>query len=347
MKAALAAAVILSPAFAQEAELPVFRTETTLVTASFHVIQKNRYVQSVRPEDIEILEDGAPQKIAFFEGGQFAPRRVPVEIILLFDVSGSVTQEGLLDPVVFKQDLLDNLPFVSLGVYAFDSRLWRLARPTRDLNQIKFAFSMVEHPERRRKAGLRSAPLPPPPGRKGGRSGTQLYEAVIQTVRDMADGPPNHSRIIVVFSDGFGTTNARPEDAWKVANQAGVTVHPVILGHEKIVERLKQAQQAVHAQGGQNPAARDRLFRIQAQEQDIQDFASLAERTGGRAFDPPIFNDSTVKRILEALVGYVRTEYVVGYTPKSTSSKRPRKVQVRLKNKSLGKLTGGVRTVTY
>jgi len=347
MTRALVLAAAVSAAFAQESELPVFRTETALVTVGFHVTQKNRYVQTLRPEDIEILDNGVPQKIAFFEGGDYAPRRVPVDMILLFDVSGSVTQEGLLDAVVFKRDLLDGLPFVSLGVYAFDSRLWRLAQLTRDLGQLKFAFDLVEHPERRRKAGVRSAPLKPPPGRKGGRSGTNLYEAVIETANDLAHGPANHTRMMVVFSDGFGTTDARPEDALKVVNPLGVTVHPVILGHEKLVERIKEAARAVNAQGGRNPSARDRLSRLQMQEQEIQDFASLGERTGGRAFDPMVFNDSTVKRIIQGLVGYVRTEYVVGYTPQPAGGKRSHKVQVRLKNKSLGKLSGGFRTVVY
>lgn len=347
MTRALTLAVALSVAFAQESELPVFRTETALVTVGFHVIQKNRYVQTLRPGDIEILENGTPQKIAFFEGGDYAPRRVPVDMILLFDVSGSVTQAGLLDAVVFKRDLLDGLPIVSLGVYAFDSRLWRLTRLTRDLGQLKFAFDLVEHPERRRKSGVRSVPLKPPPGRKGGRPGTNLYEAVIETARDLAQGQPNHSRMMVVFSDGFGTTDARPEDALKVLNPLGITVHPVILGHQPLVERIKEAVRAVNASGGKNPGARDRLSRLEMQEQEVQDFASLGERTGGRAFDPMIFNDSTVKQIIQGLVGYVQTEYVAGYTPQSTGGKRSYKVQVRLKNKSLGKLSGGFRTVIH
>jgi hypothetical protein len=60
-----------------------------------------------------------------------------------------------------------------------------------------------------------------------------------------------------------------------------------------------------------------------------------------------IFNDSTVKQIIQGLVGYVRTEYVAGYTPQPAGGKRSHKVQVRLKSKSLGKLSGGFRTVVY
>ena len=342
---ALTAAAQITPPAGEE--LPVFRTETTLILAPFHVIQKNRYVTHVQPSDIEILEDGKPQKIAVFEGGRFAPRSIPVEIILLFDVSGSVMQEGLLDWVAFKEDLLDGLGYVSLGVYAFDSRLWRLAGPSRDLAQLKHAFSLLESPTRRRNSGLRSATLKPPPGRKGGMSGTQLYEAVIETARDMARSSVNASRMIVVFSDGFGTTDARAEDAWKVASELGVTVHPVVLGHEKILEQANAARQTVDRHGQLTPGAQDRLMRLQDKEHQIQEFASLAERTGGRAFDPRLFGPSTVRQILSAIVGYIRTEYVAGYTPQTSGQRRPHKVQVRLKTKGLGRLTGGARTVIH
>lgn len=328
-------------------ELPVFRTETTLVLAPFHVIQKNRYVTHVKPGDIEILEDGKPQKITVFEGGRFAPRSIPVEIMLLFDVSGSVMQEGLLDWVAFKEDLLDGLGYVNLGVYAFDSRLWRLAFPSRNLAQLKQAFSLLENPARRRNSGVRSMALKPPPGRKGGISGTQLYEAVIETAREMAQSPVNASRMIVVFSDGFGTTDARAEDAWKVAAELAVTVHPVVLGHEKLLEQANAARQTVDRQGQLTPGAKDRLMRLQDKENQIQEFASLAEKTGGRAFDPRLFGPSTVRQILSAIVGYIRTEYVAGYTPLSSGERRRHKVQVRLKTKSLGRLTGGVRTVVH
>jgi len=45
--------------------------------------KKGEFVTDLRPEEIVVKEDGAPQKIAVFEGGRFYPRTVPVEISLL------------------------------------------------------------------------------------------------------------------------------------------------------------------------------------------------------------------------------------------------------------------------
>jgi hypothetical protein len=86
---------------------PVFRTETNLAMVKFHVVQKNAYAENVLAEDIHLLEDGQPQKIALFEGpGQNGRRTIPVEIILLFDVSLSVMNDNLLDSYSIRDTLL-------------------------------------------------------------------------------------------------------------------------------------------------------------------------------------------------------------------------------------------------
>jgi hypothetical protein len=65
--------------------------------------------------------------------------------VLLFDVSGSVKQEGLLDPLAYnyKAALLDGLPNARLAVYGFDSNLKRSCRPTRDPAELAAAFLRV------------------------------------------------------------------------------------------------------------------------------------------------------------------------------------------------------------
>ena len=39
-------------------DLPVFRAETALAMVRFHVVKSNRYVDTIRPEDLFLLEDG-------------------------------------------------------------------------------------------------------------------------------------------------------------------------------------------------------------------------------------------------------------------------------------------------
>src|ERR1035438_10005787 len=77
-------------------EEPVFRASTTLATVSFHVVRDKHYVDDLKPQDLVLLEDGTPRNITFFEGGR-SKRTMAVDIALLFDISGSVVDEGLLD----------------------------------------------------------------------------------------------------------------------------------------------------------------------------------------------------------------------------------------------------------
>lgn len=68
-----------------------FRVNSELALVAFRITPNRQMpISDLRPDDIEIREDGVPQKIAVFEGGRLNPRTVPVEMTLLFDCSSSV-----------------------------------------------------------------------------------------------------------------------------------------------------------------------------------------------------------------------------------------------------------------
>ena len=81
---------------------PLFRSDTTLATVAFHVVRDKHYVDDLKIEDLVLLEDGVPRKITFFEGGRGKQRTTAVDLVLLFDVSGSVVDNGLLDMTMWK-----------------------------------------------------------------------------------------------------------------------------------------------------------------------------------------------------------------------------------------------------
>jgi VWFA-related protein len=315
------------PLCAQQA--PVFRTETSLALVRFHVVRKHSYVDDLKPEDVILLEDGSPRRVAVFEGGRLAPRTIPIEMTLLFDNSGSVTEAGLLDPLAYQTTLLDNLENVRLAVYSFTSNLRRQSRPTRAPAELAAALRRVL--DSRSSPQAESIPLRLPPGRKGSE-GTWLFEAIMATAREAAAEPGQATRMLVVFSDGFPTTNTPPEDAAAVLSELGIPLYPVVLGHASIG--------ALKASG--------RLGWPQMAEMFMADFAGLAERTGGRSFDPPVIDVAVVRQILAAMAGQVLCEYVVGFqTEQSSGAPRPHRIQVKLRSKDLGTLQGGFRTVTH
>src|SRR5438309_11785020 len=63
----------------------VIRTETDLTNLLFTATDKqNRFITTVRPEDIRVLEDGVPQKLFTFQ----RETDRPLAIAFLIDVSG-------------------------------------------------------------------------------------------------------------------------------------------------------------------------------------------------------------------------------------------------------------------
>ena len=313
-------------------QAPVFRTEAALALVRFHVVRKHSYVDDLKPEDVILLEDGSPRKVAVFEGGRLAPRTIPIEMTLLFDTSGSVTEAGLLDPLAYQTTLLDNLENVRLAVYTFTSSLRRQCRPTRDPAELAAALGRVRDARSGRGGPqVGSIPLQLPSGRKGAE-GTWLFEAIMAAAKEAAAEPGQATRMVVVFSDGFPTTTTRPEEASAVLSGLGIPVYPVVLGHASI---------AALKAGGQ-------LGWPEMAEMLMADFARLAELTGGRSFDPPVIDVAVVRQILAAMAGQVLCEYVVGFQPEQSSgASRPHRLQVKLRSKDLGTLQGGFRTVTH
>jgi VWFA-related protein len=324
-------------------ETPVFRAGTSLALVRFHAAKSNRYVEDLTRDDVILLEDGKPRPFTVFEAGT-RRRTVPLDVALVFDTSGSVTDNGLLDASAFKTGLLDAVPSARLAVYGFARRMRRFCPPTREYEKYRAALNAVE--ERKPSMGV-DVPLALPPKRRSNENGASwIYEAAIGAARDLAAQGGSATRTMVIFSDGQPTTTTTPEDAARVCEELGVAVYPVLLGHWQLGERMRVQQQREASRGPNAPpsAASDRL---NAQEDDIQEFASLGRLTGGGAFDPPAVGPNLLRRILEGLAARAQFEYVLGFSPESGGEPRRRKLEVRLRDKSLGRVIGGKRAVIH
>ena len=151
---------------------------------------------------------------------------------------------------------------------------------------------------------------------------------------------------MIVFSDGFATSKTKPEAAVKAARAAGIPLYPVVLGHQRVVQR---GQIVTGGRGdiGVNPRALERQGRAMEQEWQMREFADTAAATGGRSFDPPVLSEIIVREILKSVVRDVQAEYLAGYYPAAAETRRLHKVEVVLRDKGAGKIYGGVRTVVH
>ncbi|MBS1855371.1 MAG: VWA domain-containing protein [Acidobacteria bacterium] len=342
MRTAALALLAFLPAWAQQT--PVFHATSQLATVRFHVVRNRQYVTSLKPSDVVLLEDGAPRSFTLFENAAAAPRTLPVETTLLFDTSGSVLHEGLLDPLVFKQALIDGLPGVSLAVYGFTDRLVRFTPPTRDYEALRGAFaSLPAH----HAGDIIKLALPPKRGADP-RGATWLYEAVAAAARDAASGPMEATRLMLVFSDGFPSTDTRPDDIAVPLRDTGVAIYPVVLGHWQLAEQINAEQERLTERSHRDemPSSK-RLDSLNEKAHQIAEFKQLADLTGGQSFDPREITLDVLKQVLAFMAGQVRSEYVIGFAPEVSATPRRHKLEVRLREKDTGRLLGGTRTLVH
>lgn len=330
-----------------------FKLQTNLILTRFHVVHRSRYVDTVNAEDIRITQDGRLQQLAVFEGPESTNHTVPVEIIILLDISLSTVNPGLLNGRFLKETILDGLgSHVYISVYGFANRIRRFVPPTRNVQLLEKGIAQTV---------------------AAAHGGTRLYQAISTACRQAAKDNPNFTRVILVFSDGFDTTQTKVKAALETAKELDYRLYPVILGHQRLLERAKTAgqrgrQAAMNSSTpGQGPFGnkgnRGEFSGIFMPSRDIrqapannyhldwerrmEEFAELGEKTRGRSFDPPGVNAASLRAILEIIVDSVRSEYVAGYYPAAGLEDGKHKVKVSLLSKSLGKIHGGEKEFFY
>jgi len=122
----------------------------------------------------------------------------------------------------------------------------------------------------------------------------------------------------------------------------------VVLGHVALTERFRAEQQTLL---DSNPRGTETwspsLDRIHGQEREILTFASLAELTGGRSYGPPQITLTVMRQVLGGPVGVLRTEYTVGFVPETSAAPRKHQLEVRWRDKEMGRVIGGSRTLVH
>lgn len=301
-------------------QAPVFRAQTDLALVRFQVIRSDRYVGGLTAADIRVFDNGVERPVDWFEGGCGAVRTRPIDIALLFDLSGSVTNRGLLDWVVYRDTFIRALAPSRIAVYGFSDALSRFCEPTSDPERLRDALQRVVRSTEDAAVGATTTPLRPPKQSENPDNKSWIYEAIVATAREPS--APAATRVILLVSDGNSTTGARADDVLEEVQRLGVSVFPLFVGHRESKARGAYLQQ--------------------------WNLARFAESTGGRSFDPFAFDAPTVKTALAIVAETIRCEYVVGIVPAPSSTTPIRHtLEVRLRSKDLGTLWGGKRVVHY
>ena len=293
---------------------PTFSVDADLVLVQFEVVpRRGRSAPQLTPGDIEIREGGVLQHVAILENAREDRSTVPIEISLLFDCSGSVTSAGALDPYVFQETIFDEYPNISIAIYAFSDKLTRLTKPTRDARVLKKAMDAV---------------LTVP------SSNTRLFGAIANAAQEAADGRSGVARKMLIFSDGVSNSADQSDmklrsDAASTARRLGVPLYPVLLDTPDAVESPRSG------------------YVVDSVGPSLRSFAGLGAATAGRAF-LHIKPATALHEVLKFLSDDVLPNtYVAGYYPASPGQDKPHEVQVVLRDRSKGELTGGSRIVVH
>jgi len=206
---------------------PIFFSETKLMTLAFtfrpskeHKHLKSRDAPELGVEDIEILDNGVPQKVAVLERTGTEGARPPTDVILLFDSGRDF--RPYINRKVINLHVFEELENVRFSIYGFSDSAYRLARPTADMAVLAAAM-----------AHLSRIPFVP----------SIVRDAVVQTIQDAVTIPGSRPRMLVVFSNftvNCRMPSAKPsQHSWDevegLAKHYDIALFPVVVSPRRLL----------------------------------------------------------------------------------------------------------------
>ena len=191
----------------EQAEEPI-RVDVNLVTLRFTVRDDvGSLLTDLGPEQFRVIENGAPQEIAFFERPRVqAAEAAPLWVAFLLDVSGS-TFGTRTEEILAAQSFFENVyEFTRVGIFGFTDQLLVFQDFTTDRAAAIQAFSSA-------RAHL-------------GR--TAIYGSVETLIGQMSrQAGPRGRKVIIVVSDGLDDGYSRAEATAALARQNDTTLYTI------------------------------------------------------------------------------------------------------------------------
>jgi len=288
----------------------VIRTETDLTNLLFNATDKdNRFITTLRQEDVRVLEDGVPQTVFTFQ----RETDRPLSIAFLIDVSISEERTLPLEKAAarsFIESIIrsnkDQAAIIPFEGYA------HLEQPlTRDVLRV---YRALEHVEVASPSYVGSGPIisgivsRPGDIRPPEEGSTAIWDAVALSARNvMAQNAGQRRRAIVLLTDGQDTSSR--------------------LERDQAIDEALEADTVIYAIG-----IGDKSY----QGVDKRGLNKIAERSGGRAFFPKKEDD--LKAAFAQIEAELRSQYLVAYS--STNKKHDgayRKMTLEITNPELRK----------
>lgn len=259
---------------------PTYRASTNLVNVAFSVRDASGApVGNVTQEDLEVFEDGIPQKIAFFSRSL----DVPLTLGLVVDISESqhhFYKQHKQDLEVFLKTVLG--PRDRAFLVCFGDHLRLVSDLSQSGSELLDRFEQFDHSNLRKAKYQELGPLEDRDG------GTAFYDAIFYSVTEKLSKETGR-RALLIFSDGEDNSSAYDElSTIEAAQNADVTLYTIRYTHSS------HGGLSAHNKYG------------------IRVMNRMAEETGGGKFDAKRMNPH---EYLREIADDLRTSYDLAYYP--------------------------------
>ena len=270
----------------------VIRVDTDLTNLLFTAADKqNRFITTLREEDLRLIEDGVPQQITTFQ------RETDRPLSLAFLIDVSISEERTLPQEKaaarsFIETVLQSSKDQA-AIIAFTGPTFLEQGLTRDVFSIYRALERVEVAmpsylgSGRPISGIASGPgmKAPPPG-----GTTAIWDAIALTAKEvLAQAVGQRRRAIILLTDGFDTSSRLLRtDAINRALESETVIYVIGIGDNR--------SEGVNREG----------------------LRAVAAATGGRAFFPK--RETDLKTAFAEIEQELRSQYLIAYS--SSNKKR-------------------------
>ena len=274
----------------------VVKLGTQLVTVPFNVTdKKNRYINDLAKEDIEVLEDSKGQEVFSFE----RQTDLPITIAMLIDISGSqewtLPEEKAAGQRFFRRVLRPKKDLAAVVTFEHESVL--VQDLTSDVEKLFRALDDVRLPAQSATMGRRGGT---PPINNSGVGSTAVFDSIYSVASDLLRREAGR-RVIILVTDGQDTSSS--------------------VKMREAIERTWRSEIIVYSIGIGGPMG-----------VDSGTLKKIAAETGGRAFFPR--NEEDLDKAYAQIDEDLRSQYVLAYTPNNGAKDGSfRTIQVKIKNK--------------
>jgi VWFA-related protein len=268
---------------------------TQLVTVPFNVTdKKNRYINDLSKDDIEVLEDSKGQQVFSFE----RQTDLPITIAMLIDISGSqewtLPEERAAGQRFFRRVLRPKKDLAAVVTFEHESVL--VQDLTSDVEKLHRALEDVRLPAQSATMGR---PGGTPPINNSGVGSTAMFDSIYSVSSDLLRREAGR-RVIILVTDGEDTSSS--------------------VKMREAIERTWRSEIIVYSIGIGGPMGVDQGT-----------LKKIAAETGGRAFFPR--HEADLDAAYTQIDEDLRSQYILAYTPANAAKDGSfRTIQVKVKN---------------